>query len=176
MEAKTCSMCKETKPFSEYHLCKSRNYRPNPYCKECSRTYRRERYARNKRVMRLQQKEMYSGPEGRLRYLINRSRSRAKEEGIEHTITVEDLHMPEVCPYLKIPFTLEWGKGQLRTNASIDRIDPSKGYIPGNVQIISRAANTMKSDASEEELVQFAKSVLRLHGKKKRRLLRLKGS
>jgi hypothetical protein len=35
---------------------------------------------------------------------------------------------------------------------SLDRIDSDKGYVKGNVQVISYRANMLKSNASIEEL------------------------
>jgi len=35
---------------------------------------------------------------------------------------------------------------------SIDRVDNSKGYVPGNVRIISWRANRLKNDATVEEM------------------------
>ena len=42
---------------------------------------------------------------------------------------------------------------------SLDRIDSSKGYIPGNVWVISRRANAIKSDATLEELELLVKNL-----------------
>lgn len=56
------------------------------------------------------------------------------------------------CPVLGVPL--------VDGNTSIDRIDPSKGYVPGNLQIISSKANRMKNNATVEELRRFAEWVL----------------
>ena len=70
---------------------------------------------------------------------------------------------PEVCPVLGYPikFGTSWCKGSLRNMASFDRKDPEKGYVRGNVQIISFLANTMKWNANRQELVAFANWVLK---------------
>lgn len=89
-------------------------------------------------------------------------RAEAKRTGLDFNITIEDLQVPEKCPYLDIPLILT---GPVCDNLiSLDRIDSTKGYIKGNVQVISMKANTMKSNASIEELVTFAKNVIKLHG------------
>ena len=55
------------------------------------------------------------------------------------------------CPILGIGF--EWEpNGRVDGSLSLDRIVPHKGYVTGNVAIISWRANKLKSDATLEEL------------------------
>lgn len=83
------------------------------------------------------------------------AKRRAAERGLEFTITKEDVHIPDICPVLGIPLAV--GNGTAQSNsASLDRIDNSLGYIPGNVQVISLRANAMKNSATQEELLKFA--------------------
>lgn len=57
---------------------------------------------------------------------------------------------------------LEFGtKSNYDYSPSLDRIDNTKGYIKGNIQVISKKANTMKSSATLQELQTFAKNILR---------------
>lgn len=79
------------------------------------------------------------------------SKSRAKKKGYEFNLDKEDVQIPNVCPLLGIPFQL--GIGYLCDGSpSVDRIDSTKGYIKGNVWVISHKANTIKSNATLEEL------------------------
>lgn len=104
------------------------------------------------------------------RAMLYSSKFRAKKNNVEFTITTEDINIPLVCPVLRQPIikeSIEGGKTGPKDNSpSIDRIDNSKGYIPGNIQIISNKANTMKSSATPEELINFALWVFATHGKK----------
>lgn len=90
-------------------------------------------------------------PENYISYLIQSARSRSNRLGIECTITSDDLSMPSVCPILNIPIITTSTK-QIDNSPSIDRIDSTRGYIPGNVHIISWRANTLKKDATPYEL------------------------
>jgi len=89
---------------------------------------------------------------------------RAKRMGLEFNLEVSDIIIPERCPYLGVLLTSEKLKGHLDTHMSLDRIDSTKGYVKGNVEVISYKANVMKQDATWEQLVTFAKSILRRTG------------
>lgn len=96
-------------------------------------------------------------------YLHSIAKNRAKRKGLDFDIEVSDIIIPERCPYLDIPLTRTWYEGKVGSNPSLDRIDNTKGYVKGNVQVISNRANRMKVDASLEELIIFAKGVLNSH-------------
>jgi len=98
------------------------------------------------------------------RRLFHSSKARAKASGIEHTLVLEDIVIPEKCIYLNIPLTNNYGCGRVASNASLDRIDATKGYTKDNIQIISDLANRMKQNATPEQLLAFAKGVLAIHG------------
>lgn len=102
-----------------------------------------------------QARKTYTGHKGqpinRLYRLFVGARQRAKRNGLEFSIDWRDFTVPESCPLLGIP--LSFGNKSFHpNNPSLDRIDSTKGYIPGNVWIISWRANMIKGDASIEEL------------------------
>lgn len=96
-----------------------------------------------------------------LRYLLNKARNRAKEQKVPFDITTDDLAMPLVCPLLGL-----WLSQNIKKSGphspTIDRIEPVKGYVRGNVWIISHKANTMKQNATLDQLRTFSTNILRL--------------
>lgn len=96
------------------------------------------------------------------RTIFNRTKASAKLRGLEFNLSLQDVVIPTHCPYLGVQFTNIQGQGKenIYFNPSLDRIDNTKGYIKGNVEIISHRANTMKNSASINELQNFAKAIL----------------
>jgi len=90
-----------------------------------------------------------------------RAKMRCKENGREFNIEVSDIFIPDVCPVLGIKLNMNSGKsGAYRNSPSLDRIDNNRGYVKGNIQVISQLANAMKCHASNEELHMFAQWIL----------------
>lgn len=89
--------------------------------------------------------------------ILRQARTRAKKHGLEFDLTVEDIFVPETCPILGIALVKPSDRkadvhGFLPDSPSLDRIDSSRGYVRGNVWVISWRANRLKSDATLEEL------------------------
>ena len=59
--------------------------------------------------------------------------------------------VPKYCPILEIPLYVGT-KTSTDNSPTLDRIDNNKGYIKENIQIISRKANQMKSNANFKEI------------------------
>ncbi len=102
-----------------------------------------------------------SSPECRMLYKTKKSNCRKSKR--EFNLTIEDIIIPSHCPYLNVELTTDPNNSSQPNYYSIDRIDSSKGYVKGNIQIISRLANTMKSNATTEELISFSQNTLKLH-------------
>ena len=98
-------------------------------------------------------------------YMIRNSKWSAKRRNHEFNLTIDDIQLPEYCPLLGIKLYYNFEK---RTHfnsfnhASLDRIDNSKGYIKGNVIVISRLANAMKNEANFEQLLTFSDNIKQL--------------
>lgn len=90
---------------------------------------------------------------GWIRLSIRAAKKRAKERGVDFDIAVAKIAMPKVCPYFGMPFII----GDHNWRPSFDRIDPAKGYVIGNVQIISMKANRMKNDGSLDDLITMGR-------------------
>lgn len=105
------------------------------------------------------QDKLMSTKEGCIKRRLIETKYRAKKLNVPFDLTLEYLIsiFPDKCPVFNT--TLTWGHQTgkiLPTSPSLDKINPEKGYIVGNVQWLSNMANSMKHKATKEQLHQFA--------------------
>ena len=93
--------------------------------------------------------------------LVN-AKTRAKAKGIEFDISAEDVVFPERCPYFGLELRRNRNGRILDNSPTLDRIDVRKGYVKGNVEVISNRANRIKNDGTAEEHRQIAERMTRL--------------
>jgi hypothetical protein len=153
-----CTGCGEDKDVAEFSRWSRR-------CRDCKRAYSKEWYAKHReadpawavgRHLR-QRKWRVDNP---YQWLLTRARASAEARGLVFDIGAADLPypLPTHCPVLgcELLYTFDSPTGQRGVGhacaASLDRIDSTKGYVPGNVAIISLRANVLKQDATIEEL------------------------
>lgn len=93
--------------------------------------------------------------------VFQNAKARVLRGGGKWELDFENFTFPEYCPYLGYKLNYSYGKGKIQHNSpSFDRIDPDKGYVEGNVEIISNRANSMKNDADKSTQIEMAKAVL----------------
>jgi hypothetical protein len=108
-----------------------------------------------------------NGTEYRYEVWCHASR-RAAKKGFEFNLTPQDIpNIPEYCPILNIKLEKHNGIGPSDYSPSLDRIDSTKGYVIGNVRIISNRANRIKSDSTFEDIENLYKDYLMLKERNK---------
>jgi|688.fasta_scaffold738513_1 hypothetical protein len=146
---KVCFSCGETKNYKLFRYIKSskngwmdiENKPRYTHCKTCEVINFRKRYAINSSAQ-----------------LIYNYKKRAIKKGVPFDLDAAYLSeiMPKdmICPVMKVPMTRNTGKkiGKNRFAPSLDKLIPEKGYVKGNVIVVSDIANRIKSDATIEEL------------------------
>jgi len=86
------------------------------------------------------------------RLKFSRKRQNCSKTRHDFTIEFDEISWPTHCPVLGLELDYYGLTGRKEENSvSFDRIDSNKGYIPGNVQIISWRANRIKNDGTADE-------------------------
>lgn len=89
--------------------------------------------------------------------MVASARNRAREKGLPFDLKATDIYpLPTHCPVLGIEMMPHDNRGFQKNAYSLDRIIPARGYVKGNVAVISLAANMAKSCASLKELRKVA--------------------
>jgi hypothetical protein len=141
-----CKRCGISKPESDFYKNAATKSGLTGKCKPC--------YYR-KTSMREERKE------NPLKFMLYNAKHRAKLHNIPFTLTENNIPMPTHCPIFGIELIYggsgtNRGYGAKPEAASIDRIDPKKGYTPENSIIISWKANRTKALLTVDELILMA--------------------
>lgn len=89
--------------------------------------------------------------------MLKAAKERAKKAGVPFELTESDILIPSYCPVFGVKLERALGsKGAGPNSPSLDRIIPSRGYVPGNIVVISFRANAAKGDLAADELVALA--------------------
>lgn len=138
-----------------------RQRREDPAIAEQSRNYmRRKRTAAEfkkseaEKMKRCRQKHI-------ARFLVRGAKNRAKKYGHDFNLTVEwaEARWNGFCELTGIAF--DWSKGRVNIySPSIDKIDPSVGYVQSNCRFILASVNALKSSATDAEMYAVASALL----------------
>ena len=158
---KDCFKCGEEKSLSEFYRNKKGKGGLHSWCKSCVRTKVAEWQARNPeyRAAAAREWRKRNPASGKASYrgrsvesiLLVSAKARAKKLGLEFNLEIGDIAIPEFCPILKT-LRIERGSGKPQNSSpTLDRVNLERGYVKGNVCVISHRANRIKSDGTAEQ-------------------------
>lgn len=130
--------------------------------REDVKAHRREYQKQNAAHLTQKQKELnQSRP---FRYAFMRIKNRAKRVGLEFNLTEDYMKAiwTGTCAIFGTPIEIPYSTESTDPNkATLDKVDPTLGYIVRNVQWVSNRANIIKSFGTEQEHRQIADYIAR---------------
>jgi len=170
MITKKCSKCQKVLLVEEFYKCAKSKDGLTHHCQHCYKTYRKEKqehyrkYMENRRqndneTIKQTKNKSWQNLDPRKK-MLQQAKNRCKRKNLEFNLELSDIILPALCPLLEIPFVIGT-KGDYEHTHSLDRIDSTKGYIKGNVWVITKLANSMKNSATKQELILFATNILK---------------
>jgi len=162
---KICTKCGCDKPLSDFYTTGKKvdgSPKYNSWCKSCAKTkmasYHQRTWGRDKlHYVSFKRTKDYRSY---LSYLLNKARRRGECKIDLNYLCLLWKSQNGKCAITGWQMTMRLADGVVATNASIDRIDSSIGYIEGNVQIVCRAVNVAKHDLTMDEFVMLCRSVV----------------
>lgn len=142
---KICTKCNVEKSVIMYSKWRT-------VCKKCAGISVNEYRKRNPEACKARRKRYNSTAHTDLKvyakFMVWEKRRKCKKLGIAFNLTVEDVIVPAYCPVLGI----EIKRGNTDNAASIDRIKPNRGYVKGNIIIVSKLANQIRTNATSKQI------------------------
>jgi hypothetical protein len=163
---KECSKCKIVKDLGLFYKDSGNKtgYRSN--CKECQNKARDKWAIENKNKLDEMAKSYRQRPDVKIKRnadqhiwrrknlnweLWYKAKTRSQKLNCPFDLERSDIIIPHKCPILDIELFIS-SNNIGDHSPTVDRLDPSKGYIKGNITVISARANRIKNDATLEEL------------------------
>lgn len=125
---KTCRICKEHKPLSEYHLEPKNSDGHRNECKECRRAI--DRLRSKNRSLETKASNIFTGITQRCTN-EKRQEERPKYKNITNLLNKDEF--------------IEWYIDGYFDGCEVDRIDDDKDYSIDNIQLLSKAEHNKKS-------------------------------
>lgn len=147
---KAISLGLSTYEGSCHHHGVTQKWVSNDTCVECNKAGTRKHRAAHKDAYRVKRNAWADANPKRA--MLQGARRRAIQSGVPFDLHFDDFDIPNICPALGIPLLR---KDNLNSAPSLDRIEGHKGYVKGNVVVVSYAANRAKGNLSVDQLSQI---------------------
>jgi hypothetical protein len=164
---KHCTKCGVLQPITLFYTTGKRvdgSPKWNSWCKACiaikQSSYHRETWGTDK--LKYTAFKRTKTVRSYLQYLRGKAVQRKRNGEVISLDALEVIWNTQQgrCALTGWPMTMELGNGVIPTNCSIDRIDATKGYIVGNIQLVCRAVNVAKHDLSMQDFIVLCRAVV----------------
>lgn len=96
--------------------------------------------------------------------MLRLAKKRARRRNIFFELSIEDIHIGTECPILGVPY--EVGTDNWQNSPSLDRIDNRRGYEPDNIIVVCMMANSIKNQATPNQIKKVGNFYAKLYKKK----------
>lgn len=158
---KTCTICGDTKELQEFLKDKNANGGYRNQCKQCLRERNKDVWSNRKEQYNASMRKFRNTWKGATATSHQAAYTRSKQQNVPFSITLEyvrDLLEKQnyLCALTGDQLVLKGGWN----SPSLDKINPSLGYIEGNVQWLTKRVNLIKSNMDNKELLDFCRKCL----------------
>lgn len=171
---KICNACGQNLPMGNFdmrvYVSKINNEecsRPRSRCRDCESKAYKIYSTNNKEKVKETAKRHHEKNVGTIKYHVQEKIATWRKASIvSSNLTVDylvDLYNKQngYCYYSGEKMVFGWVDGKVHHNSlSLDKLDPSKGYVQGNVVWCSYLTNTMKRDLTETEFSAMLSKIL----------------
>lgn len=99
----------------------------------------------------------------RIRAAFYAARNRAKKRGLDFNLILADLGTSTYCAVTGVEFdmTRSFRQGNIFV-PSLDRVDPSLGYVRGNVRMVCHGYNLAKHTGTDADVLKLARALVKM--------------
>ena len=132
---RTCTLCFLRKTLDQFPPDRRTKDGCQSRCRPCMNVWIKEHYRKHPAAE-----------------LLRRAKRRAIRKGLAFSLTLADIFpLPKFCPVFGTRFSIGGPRAY-----SLDRINNSRGYVPGNVIVISYLANRLKNNGTADQHQRIA--------------------
>lgn len=157
-----CMTCNIEQPIINFVKDNSKPCGYRNRCRTCQRPLDKIKYNRNKDAYNSRMRKFRSSMKGAISTSHDAAKTRAKNQNVPFDISLE---------YVRKLFDDQNGKCALSgdemvvkggwDSQSLDKIDPSLGYVEGNVQWLTKRTNLIKNNLNNDQFLSHIKKILK---------------
>lgn len=162
IQEKWCAKCSNWFDLAFFQKAKHVHGGYSKVCRDCRRQYMNKAEKVRKNKNRQFYEDTGNLPNIKLNQILSTTKHRASKNNLKFNLDIDYLKslwssQSGLCHYTSVP--MKWTKGKVSFySPSLDKLNPSKGYIKGNVVFCLFAVNSFKQELTYVDFLKFVHS------------------